>query len=44
MEEERFARLNHRDSETSLDPTHFRMYSSGCGPLAHAGSGRAVVG
>jgi RHS repeat-associated protein len=31
MEEERFARLNHRDSETSLDPTHFRMYSSGQG-------------
>jgi RHS repeat-associated protein len=31
MEEERFARLNHRDSETSLDPTHFRMYSSGVG-------------
>jgi RHS repeat-associated protein len=31
MEEERFARLNHRDSETSLDPTHFRMYASGQG-------------
>jgi RHS repeat-associated protein len=31
MEEERFARLNHRDSETSLDPTHFRMYSSSVG-------------
>jgi RHS repeat-associated protein len=31
MEEERFARLNHRDSETSLDPTHFRMYASGVG-------------
>jgi len=28
MEEERFARLNHRDSETSLDPTHFRLYAS----------------
>jgi|GEM_PF-3901751 RHS repeat-associated protein len=31
MEEERFARLNHRDSETSLDPTHFRMYAPGQG-------------
>jgi RHS repeat-associated protein len=31
MEEERFVRLNHRDSETSLDPTHFRMYSSSVG-------------
>jgi RHS repeat-associated protein len=31
MEEERFARLNHRDSETGLDPTHFRMYASGQG-------------
>jgi RHS repeat-associated protein len=29
VEEERFASLQHRDSETSLDPTHFRMYSSG---------------
>ncbi len=28
---ERFARLNHRDSETGLDPTHFRMYASGQG-------------
>jgi RHS repeat-associated protein len=28
VEQERFASLQHRDSETSLDPTHYRMYSS----------------
>jgi RHS repeat-associated protein len=28
MEEERFASLQHRDSETSLDPTRYRMYAS----------------
>jgi RHS repeat-associated protein len=28
MEEERFASLQHRDSETALDPTNYRMYSS----------------
>jgi RHS repeat-associated protein len=26
--EERFAQMQHRDEETDLDPTHFRMYSS----------------
>jgi len=31
MEEERFAMLQHRDTETSFDPTHSRMYSSGDG-------------
>ncbi len=30
-QENRFAGLRHRDSETSLDPTHFRMFSSGQG-------------
>lgn len=28
MMEERYASLHHRDSETSLDPTHYRMYAS----------------
>ncbi len=28
LQEERFARLRHRDSEANLDPTHFRMFSS----------------
>ncbi len=28
MQEERFARLRHRDTEANLDPTHFRMFSS----------------
>ncbi len=27
-QEERFAKLRHRDSETNLDPTQFRMFSS----------------
>lgn len=31
MEEERFASLRHRDSETTLDPTLHRMYASGQG-------------
>ncbi|MGH8280302.1 MAG: RHS repeat domain-containing protein [Gammaproteobacteria bacterium] len=31
LDEERFARLEHRDAETELDPTHFRMFSSGIG-------------
>jgi RHS repeat-associated protein len=29
LTEERYASLHHRDPETGLDPTHFRMYSSG---------------
>jgi RHS repeat-associated protein len=29
LTEERYAGLHHRDSETGLDPTHYRMYSSG---------------
>jgi RHS repeat-associated protein len=28
MQEERYAGMHHRDSETNLDPTHYRMYSS----------------
>ncbi len=28
MQEERFARLRHRDTEANLDPTQFRMFSS----------------
>ncbi len=28
LQEERFARLRHRDSEANLDPTQFRMFSS----------------
>ena len=31
LEEERFAQLRHRDAETTLDPTQFRLYSSGVG-------------
>ena len=31
MKDQRFASLHHRDSETSLDPTHFRMFSSNQG-------------
>ncbi|MGH9325640.1 MAG: RHS repeat domain-containing protein, partial [Terriglobia bacterium] len=31
LDEERFARLEHRDAETELDPTHFRMFSSSVG-------------
>jgi RHS repeat-associated protein len=31
LEEERFARLHHRESETDLDPTLYRMYSSNAG-------------
>jgi len=46
QQEERFARFQHRDQETGLDPTHFRMYAGSQGRWLRpdpAGRGSASV-